>query len=107
MERIKELAEEIMDEIHSAKEYAEEYLTFKAKATASDGTKNYGTWSKRYHEMAEDELKHAGYLHDRVVEEIEELQKIYTAPQEMLEKWDADHKKYIEKAAWIKQMLTM
>lgn len=107
MTKIKKLADEIMDELESAKEYAEEYLTFKAKAATSDGTKNYGTWSKRYHEMAEDELKHSSYLHDRVVEEIEELQKVYTPPQEMMEKWDADHKKYIEKAAWIKQMLAM
>ena len=101
---IKELADEIMDELHSAKEYAEEYLTYKSK---DDGSKNFGTWAKRYHEMAEDEIKHAGYLHDRVVEEIAELRKVYNPPQEMLEKWNADHKKYIEKAAWIKQMLTM
>ena len=39
--------------------------------------------------------------------EIEELRKVYAPPQEMLEKWNADHKKYIEKAAWIKQMLAM
>ena len=104
MTKIKKLADEIMDELDSAKEYAEEYLAFKAK---DDGSKNYGTWAKRYHEMADDELKHAGYLHDRVVEEIEELRKVYTPPQDMMEKWDADHKKYIEKAAWIRQMLTM
>lgn len=106
MERIKKLAEEVMDEIHSAKEYAEEYLTFKAKNEVN-ASSNYGTWAKRYHEMAEDELRHASYLHDRVVEEIEELRKVYTPPQDMMDKWEADHKKYIEKAAWIKQMLSM
>lgn len=99
MTKIKKLADEIMDELESAKEYAEEYLSYKAK--------DNGTWANRYKEMSNDELKHAGYLHDRVVEEIEELRKVYTPPQEMLEKWDADHKKYVEKAAWIKQMLTM
>ena len=99
MERIKRLAEELMDEIHSAKEYAEEYLTFKAK--------DDGTWANRYKEMAQDELKHAGFIHDRVVKDIEELQRVYTPPQEMMEKWDADHKKYIEKAAWIRQMLSI
>ena len=107
MERIKKLADEIKDELCSAKEYAEEYLTFKAKATSSDGTKNYGTWSKRYHEMAEDELKHSSYLHDRAVEEIEELRKVYTPPEDMLQKWEHEHREYIEKAAWIKQMLAM
>lgn len=99
MERIKKLADEIMDELCSAKEYAEDYLSYKAK----DKT----TWASRYKEMATDELKHAGYIHDRAVEEIEELRKVYTPPQEMLEKWESDHRKYIEKAAWIKQMLAM
>lgn len=99
MTRIKDLADQIKDELHSAKNYAEEYLTFKAK--------DEGTWATRYKEMAQEELKHAGYIHDRVVVEIEELRKIYTLPQDMLDKWDADHKKYIEKAAWIRQMLAM
>ena len=99
MTRIKKLADEIKDELCSAKEYAEESLTFKAKDDSG--------WANRYKEMAQDELKHADYLHDRVVEEIEELQKVYTPPEEMMEKWDSDHKKYIEKAAWIRQMLSM
>ena len=99
MTKIKKLAEEIMDEICSAKEYAEEYLSYKAKGNAN--------WAKRCEEMAHDELKHAGYLHDRVVEEIEELRKVYTPPQNMLDKWEADHKEYVEKAAWIRQMLAM
>ena len=37
MTRIKKLAEEIMDEICSAKEYAEEYLTYKSNAVCFDG----------------------------------------------------------------------
>ena len=99
MTKIKKLADEIMDELESAKEYAEEYLSYKAK--------DNGTWANRYKEMASDELKHADYLHERTVGEIEELRKVYTPPQDMLEKWEADHKRYIEKAAWIRQMLTM
>lgn len=99
MTRIKELADEMKEELHSAKCYAEEYLTFKAK--------DNGMWANRYKEMAQDEMKHAGYLHERVVAEIEELRKVYTPPQDMLDKWESDHKKYIEKAAWIKQMLTL
>lgn len=99
MTRIKKLADEMKEELCSAKSYAEEYLTFKAEENAP--------WANRYKEMANDELKHAGYLHERVVTEIEELRTVYTPPQKMLEKWDTDHKKYIEKAAWIKQMLAM
>ena len=99
MTRIKELADEIKDELHSAKCYAEEYLSFKAKGD--------GNWANRYKEMSQEELKHAGYIHDRVVADIEELRKVYTPPQDMMDKWDVDHKKYIEKAAWIRQMLSM
>ena len=98
MERIKRLADEIKDELCSAKEYAEEYLTLKAKDNQ---------FYKYYDEMAHDELKHADYLHEIVVAEIDELSKVYTPPEEMMEKWNADHKKYIEKAAWIRQMLSM
>jgi hypothetical protein len=99
MTKIKKLADEMKDELHSAKCYAEEYLTYKSK--------NDTMWANRYKEMAGDELKHANYIHERVVSEIKELQTIYTPPQDMMEKWDADHKKYIEKTAWIKQMLAM
>lgn len=99
MTRIKELADEMKDELCSAKEYAEEYLTFKAKDNSA--------WANRYKEMAQDELKHANYIHERVVAEIEELKKVYTPPEDMMQKWESDHKKYIEKAAWVKQMLAM
>lgn len=96
---IKKLADQIADELDSAKEYAEDYLTFKAKENS--------TWANRYKEMANDELKHADYIHDRAVAEIEELRKVYTPPQDMLDKWDSDHRKFIEKTAWVKQMLSM
>ena len=99
MTSIKNLADHMKDELNGAKEYAEEYLSFKAKGNQPMAT--------RYKEMASDELKHAGYIHDRVVSEIEELRKVYTPPEEMMEKWEHDHKKYIEKAAWIKQMMAM
>ena len=99
MTRIKHLADQIKDELCSAKDYAEEYLTFKAKGDAP--------WATRYREMATDELKHANYIHERAVAEIEELRRVYTPPEEMLQKWESTHREYIEKAAWIKQMLAM
>ena len=53
------LVDQIKDELCSAKDYAEEYLTFKARGDSE--------WSARYKEMSTDELKHALYLHDRAV----------------------------------------
>jgi len=99
MTRIKRLADQIKDELCSAKEYAEDYLTFKAKGNAA--------WATRYKEMSTDELKHANYIHERVVADIEELKKVYTPPEEMMEKWEHEHREFIEKTAWIKQMLAM
>ena len=64
-------------------------------------------WANKYKEMANDELKHAMTVHEYTVQEIEELKKVYTPPVDMLEKWDLEHKKYVEEVAWVKQMLTM
>ena len=99
MTKINELVDRIDDELNDAKDYAEDYLSYKAK--------NNTNWANRYKEMSMDELKHAGFIHDRAVEEIDELQRVYTPPQEMIDKWNSAHKKYIEKAAWIRQMLSM
>ena len=57
--------------------------------------------------MANDELKHTRYLHDKAVQEIEEISKVFTSTEEMEEKWERCHKKYVEKTAWIKQILTL
>lgn len=99
MKRIKKLVDEIKDELCSAKDYAECYVSFKAK--------NNNTWATRYKEMANDELKHANYLHERVVHDIEELSSVFKPPQAMMEKWEKEHAEYVEQAAWIKQMLYM
>ena len=61
----------------------------------------------RYKEMANDELKHANYIHEWAVKEIDEISKVYSAPVEMMEAWEKAHKKYVEKVAWIKQMLSL
>lgn len=99
MQRIKELVDHIDEELCGAKEYAECYLTYKAKGNS--------TYANKYKEMATDELKHSNYLHEIAITEIEELNRVYTPPVEMEEEWDKSHKRYIEKAAWIKQMLAM
>ncbi|MCQ2509937.1 MAG: hypothetical protein MJ116_05680 [Lachnospiraceae bacterium] len=98
MKAIKELTDWMSEEIESAKDYAEKYLALKVKGNR---------WAEKFKSMAEDELKHANVLHDYTVEEIKDLRAIYTPPAEMLEKWDKAHAKYVERAAWVKQMLTM
>lgn len=99
MKKIANLISQINEEIEGAKDYAECYLDKKSR--------NDSQWAQRYKEMANDELKHAMYLHDYAVEELEVLRRVYTAPEEMQEAWDKSHRDYVEKVAWIKQMLTM
>jgi len=99
MTYIKHLVDDICEEVESAKEYAEKYVEMKAKNDIS--------WANRFKEMANDELNHGMYLHEYVTQEIEKLRKVYTPPQEMLDMWDKTHIEYVEKVAWIKQMLTM
>lgn len=99
MKKIKEYVEAIDEELEDAKEYAEKYVECKAKDNMQSATK--------YKEMANDELKHAMYLHEWAVKEIEDVSRVYTPPIEMQEKWDKAHKEYVEKVAWIRQMLSM
>ena len=99
MRTIKKYVEDIDEEIEGAKKYAEKYVEAKAKG---DTIK-----ANRFREMASDELKHATYLHEWAVAEIQEISKVFVAPVEMQEKWDKAHKEYVEHVAWIRQMLAM
>jgi hypothetical protein len=99
MKSIKKYVESIEDEIEGAECYAEKYVEAKAKGDMGK--------ANRYKEMANDEIKHAMYQHEWAVNEIEELKKVYTPPVDMEEKWEKAHKEYVEKIAWIKQMLSM
>jgi hypothetical protein len=99
MRSIKKLVDAMNDEIHGAKEYAENYIESKVKGDMQKAT--------RYKEMSNDELKHAEYEHEWAVKEISEISKIYKPPLEMEEAWEKSQKDYVEKVAWIKQMLAM
>jgi hypothetical protein len=99
MKKIKDYVEHIKDEVEGAKEYAEKYVECKAKGDMHS--------ANRYKEMAMDELKHANYIHEWAVKDIEELSEVYTPPVWMLEKWEHEHKEYVENAAMVRQILGM
>lgn len=99
MKIIRHFVEGIEEEINGAKEYAEKYVESKARGDMQT--------ANRYKEMAHDELKHAGYEHEMAVREIEKLHTVFTPPEGMLERWQKAHKEYVEKAAWVRQMLEM
>lgn len=99
MKMIADLITNMDEEIEDAKTYAEKYLEYKAMGN--------GGWANKYREMSNDELKHTTYIHDKIVEDLGMLKQVYTPPEDMMEKWEKSHKKYVEKVAWIKQMLAM
>lgn len=100
MKMIKILVDHIDDELCDAQKYAENYVEKKAMGETQTASK--------YKEMSTDELKHATYIHDMVVEQIKKIQGAgITPPAEMMENWQNEHKKYVDKVAWIKQMLTL
>lgn len=99
MKQIKHYVDKIKDEVCDSKEYAMDYLEAKAN--------NNNVASAKYKEMASDELKHAMYIHDMAVTEINKLKTVYTAPVEMEETWNKEHRSYLEKVAEIKQLLSM
>lgn len=96
---IKKLVEQMSEEICSAKDYAEKYVEARAE--------NNSMWANRYKEMAQDELKHAMYIHEQAVAKVDQIRQVYEPSVEMEEKWDKAHKEYVEKVAWVKTMLSM
>lgn len=100
MTHIKKFIEQIEDEIESAMAYAEKSLYLKARDETSLASK--------YRSMAEDELSHAMTIHGEAVQEIERLSKTYpNPPVEMMEKWEHEHKEFIERVAQIRHLLSM
>ena len=103
MKYIKKMVDEIDDEIHSAKKYAERYVEY--KASNDPEIKNL---AGQFKTMATQELEHAMNIHQMATNEITRLRRVYTnPPQEMQEKWDDAHQFFIAESAEIKRMLSM
>lgn len=99
MKKIKCYIRDIDEEIEGAKHYAECYVEQKAEGE--------NAWANKFHNMAEDELRHAMDMHDFAVHEIEKLRMVFKPTAEMQDEWDKSHVRYVEQVAWVKQMLSM
>ena len=99
MKKIKDYVEKIDDEIKGAKEYIEKAIDSKARGNTAR--------AEKYMEMGRDELKHAGYVRDFYIADIEAVKKVYKLPEEDEEMWEHAHKKILEHMATIKQMMTI
>lgn len=99
MKIIKDIVERIDEELCDAQMYAEKMVEAKSEGDSK--------WASRYKSMAEDELNHAMNMHELGYEKIEKIRSIYEPSQDMLDKWERSHKEYVDKAAWIKQMMAL
>ena len=99
MKAIQKFVERIEEEIEDAAYYAEKAVECKAAGNMRD--------AEKYREMASDELKHGTMLHEMATVAITQLNKVFKPTTEMQEKWDHSHKIFVERVAWIKQMLAM
>lgn len=78
---------------------AEESIKVKARGNAP--------WASRFKEMASQELQHAQYLHEYIVQEITNIKTVYNPTEHEIEKWDKCDRKFYEKEAMLKVMLSM
>lgn len=99
MKRIGKYVKMICEELEGANCYAEKYIEYKA-----DGKNE---WAEKFKDMASDELKHADVIHEIAIDEIEKINRVFNPPADMQEKWEKAHIDYVNKAAWVKQMLAM
>lgn len=99
MQRISDLIDRLEEVIESGKYYTENYLDAKMQ--------EHTIWANRCKEMAVDSIKAAGYIHDKLMDDVKELRRTYNMPIDMVEVWEQEHKNYIEKIAWLKQLLLL
>lgn len=99
MKWIKDITEDMMEEVHDAKHRIERAMEFKPF---------YPDIAQRESEIATSELNHADKDHKSVVEIIEEFKKTKGEPPEyMLEFWNSEHKRYMEEYAHVRCMIDL
>lgn len=97
MRKINKYIDHIKDEVDRAEEYAEKYIELKV---------NNPQWAKLYHDMSNQELLHAQNFKEMGESIYAEMKNTYM-PEETEEKWEHCMRKYADRVAKIKVMLSM
>lgn len=99
MRIIKELAEQITDEVEGVTEYAKSAITYKTERPALADV---------YYRLANTEYQHVNLLHEQVAKIVKETEATAKeVPPAMRQKWDEQHKAIIAKMAEAKTYLGM
>jgi Na+-translocating ferredoxin:NAD+ oxidoreductase RnfC subunit len=99
MRLIDKMLEQLEEEVEGARDYAEKYVEFKARGNMSR--------ANRYKEMAHDELKHATFLKEMDIADIDELKKVYPMTDEEQSLWEHGHKHVNDQMAMVMHVLSM
>lgn len=99
MKIIEKMLEHLEEEVEGAKDYAEKYIENKARGNS--------TRANRYKEMSMDELKHAGYLREMDVMDIDEMKRVYPMTEEEESTWEHGHRRISEEMALVRHMLSL
>lgn len=99
MRLIKHLSEQIEDEVCGAIDYAKDALEYKFSRPQL---------AELYYKLANVEMTHVNELHEAVVKIVEEAKnKNIKVPSFMMEKWEEEHRKMIDKMAEAKIYIGM
>jgi len=99
MQLIADMVDEIMEEYDGAEKYAKKAVQFQTERPAL---------SRKYANMAKQELEHGDNLHSEIVTIIQDYRaKNGQPPEAMMKVYDWEHKKMIDHVARIKAMLAM
>jgi hypothetical protein len=99
MKTLDRMIDDLEEEVEGAREYAEKYIDCRAKGNIPRANK--------YKEMAQDELKHAGYIRDFAIADAEGIKRVHTLTEEEEHKWEHSHKKLNDEIAMIQHLLSM
>jgi DNA-binding transcriptional regulator YiaG len=97
MKIIEKMLHALSEEIEGAENYAEQYIEHKARGVMHKAS--------RYKEMSLDELKHAEYLRDFYIIDVDAYKTVYSMSDAEVHQWEHGLKKCAEKMATIKLML--
>ena len=99
MKNIKELTDNIKDELHDAKKYAKLALAYKDSRTRL---------AVLYDTLSRQEMDHMTALHKEVMMEIEEYRRDHgDPPPAMQARYDILHEMFIEKSEKVKRLQAM
>jgi hypothetical protein len=99
MKLIDKMLEQLEEEVEGAREYAEKYVECKARGNMPR--------ANRYKEMAHDELKHATFLKEMDITDIDELKRVYPMTDEEQSRWEHGHKRVNDQMAMVMHVLSM